>query len=128
MTINSFEDLEIWKKSRELSDRIYQVSKSDLFRRDFDLVKQIIRSSGSCIDNIAEGFERGGNKEFIQFLFISKGSIGETRSQLYRALDQKYISEKDFDDLKRDCLEISRKISGFIKYLKTSKFKGEKYH
>ena len=124
----TFEELEIWQRARIISNSIFEATKVNGFSRDFELARQIIRSSGSCMDNIAEGFERGGNKEFIQFLFISKGSIGETRSQLYRAMDRNYISESEFGVLKNDCLEISRQISGFIKYLKQSEFKGEKFH
>lgn len=128
MKIESFEELEIWQVARSVCKLIYLKSSEEKFNKDFDLVRQIRRSSGSCMDNIAEGFERGGNKELIQFLFIAKGSIGETRSQLYRALDLNYISKKDFEQLKNECLTISKKISGFIKYLKNSEFKGTKYH
>ena len=124
----SFEELEVWQLSRKLSDKIYKVTSLDRFRKDFELVKQINRSSGSCMDNIAEGFERGGNRELIQFLFISKGSIGETRSQVYRGFDREYISKQQFEELINDCLEISKRISGFIKYLKQSEFEGEKFH
>lgn len=86
-TFNKFEDIIAWQKARELCKFIKFYADKDLFARDFKLVSQIRSSSGSAMDNIAEGFERGGNKEFIQFLFIAKGSVGETRSQLYRALD-----------------------------------------
>ena len=96
-TIERFEDLEAWKIAREVTKEIYRVSKNDLFIRDFGLRDQICRASVSIMSNIAEGFERDGNKEFVNFLSIAKGSSGEVRSQLYVALDQNYISENEFN-------------------------------
>ena len=87
-TFSSFEEIEAWKLSRVLANKIYKVSMDGSFSRDYKLKDQINGSSGSVMDNIAEGFERDGTREFIQFLAIAKGSIGETRSQLYRALDR----------------------------------------
>ena len=88
-TVKRFEELEIWKLARKICDEIYQVSISTPLQKDYKLNNQIKGSSGSIMDNIAEGFERDGNREFIQFLSISRGSSGETRSQLYRVLDRK---------------------------------------
>lgn len=91
--IRTFEDIESWVKARKLADEIFRISNRENMRRDFALKDQVNRSIGSVMDNIAEGFERGGNKEFIQYLFIAKGSAGETRSQLYRMLDRQCISK-----------------------------------
>ena len=93
-TVNNFEDLEIWQMAREICRKIHEYTQRENFRRDFSLVDQMKRSSGSIMDNIAEGFEREGTKEFIQYLYISKGSSGECRSQTYHALDRKYINEE----------------------------------
>lgn len=126
-TINRFEDLEIWQLAREISANVYRLTKSNPFSRDFGLVDQIRQSSGSVMDNIAEGFEREGRNEFIQFLSIAKGSAGESRSQLYRAKDQEYISEIEFETLKGQLVMVSVKIKRFMDYLKTSELKGNKY-
>jgi len=126
-TFNRFEDILAWQKARELCKILNGFTLKELFSKDFKLVSQIKSSSGSAMDNIAEGFERGGNKEFIQFLFISKGSAGETRSQLYRALDNSYISEEEFQ--KAYCLaeDISKLVAGLINHLKSTNTKGDKF-
>jgi len=126
-TIRKFEDLEVWQKARILCQKIYKLTKNNKFARDFGLKDQILDSSGSIMDNIAEGFERGGNKEFKQFLAIAKGSSGETRSQLYRALDRDYIEQKDFDDCYSLANDIGKMIKGLMDYLQTSDYKGIKY-
>ena len=93
-TVTRFEDLEVWKLAREQAKAIYVLTNEGSFAKDFSLKDQINRSAGSAMDNIAEGFERFTNKEFAQYLIISKGSNGEVRSQLYRAFDKGYITEE----------------------------------
>lgn len=126
-TVKVFEDLEIWKLSRVLCNDINTIANNSELKRDYRLYGQIDGSSGSIMDNIAEGFERNGNKEFIQFLSIAKASCGETRSQLYRVFDRNYIDEKEFNKLKDQTIVLSKMIGGFISYLKKSDFKGSKY-
>jgi four helix bundle protein len=126
-TIQRFEDLEVWKLARELALDIYKTTLKGTFANDNDLKWQIRKSSGSVMDNIAEVFERDGNKEFIQFLSISKGSVGEARSQLYRALDRKHLTQEEFDELFKKVIHLSKKISTFINYLKSNELKGLKF-
>ena len=116
-----FEDIESWKMARLLTKDVYLITYKNLFRKDFGLVDQIRRAAVSVMSNIAEGFERRTNKEFIQFLYISKASAGEVRSQLYTALDLNYINEKEFKDLYSRTESISQRISAFIKYLDSCK-------
>jgi four helix bundle protein len=126
-TIKKFEDLEIWQSARELSKEIIQIVKTTDLKSDFKLRDQIKGSSGSVMDNIAEGFERDGNLEFRQFLAIAKGSAGETRSQLYRVLDNNYIEEEKMRQLTSEYEILSRRISNFITYLNKQDFKGNKF-
>jgi four helix bundle protein len=117
MKINRFEELEVWQLSRTLVKEIYKVTNEGQFKKDFALRDQIRRAGLSVISNIAEGFERKTKNELIQFLFISKGSSGEVRSQLYAASDLKYISDEQFKELFNLSESVSRTISAFIKYL-----------
>lgn len=128
MKIECFEDIESWKKARELTNLIYRHSKRGEFARDFGLRDQIRRASTSIMSNIAEGFERGGDKEFLQFLPTAKGSCGEVRSQLYVALDQEYLSQAEFEELRQRAVSISRLISGFMTYLNRSQLRGSKFN
>jgi len=121
-----FEELDIWKQSREFCVDIYKITNYELFSKDFKLRDQIRASSGSIMDNIAEGFERNGNKEFIQFLYVAKGSCGETRSQLHRALDNNYINKDEYSVMYNKAFQLSKSISGFIQYLKNSEITGHK--
>ena len=113
-TIKKFEDLEVWKVARELCHDIFKLTLQDAFSKDFGLKDQIRGSSGSVMDNIAEGFERDGSREFVQFLSISKGSCGENRSQLYRARDQNYITKEQFELLSQKTIDLGRKISNLM--------------
>lgn len=126
-TIEKFEDLEAWKLAREVTKEIYRVTKNDFFISDYGLRDQICRASVSVMSNIAEGFERDGNKEFINFLSIAKGSSGEVRSQLYIALDQNYISENEFNFIYGKATQNGRVIAGLINYLKQSEIRGIKF-
>jgi len=126
-TIERFEDLEAWKMSREIVKEVYRISKNDLFARDFGLCDQICRASVSVMSNIAEGFERDGKKEFINFLSIAKDSSGEVRSQLYAALDQNYVTQKEFDFVYGKADQTSRILAGLIKYLNQTEIKGMKF-
>ena len=116
-TAQQFEDLHVWQDARALVKDIYTASKQRVFYRDIGLREQIRRAATSTMSNIAEGFERGTRKEFIQFLNIAKGSVGEARSQLYVALDQEYLSETRFTELKEMAITLSRRIASFIAYL-----------
>ncbi len=126
-TIQRFEDLEIWQEARRLFNQIKDIALETELKNDFKLKDQIKGSSGSVMDNIAEGFERDGNLEFRQFLSIAKGSAGETRSQLYRVFDSNYISEEKLKKLVNDYEQLSKRISGFISYLNKRDFKGNKF-
>ena len=116
----SFEEITSWQKSRLFNKRIYEITENIGFKRDFDLVRQIRRASISISSNIAEGFERNTDKEFVYFLYVSKASAGEVRSQLYLALDLNYIPKIEFDELYLNVSDISKLLSGFIKYLENS--------
>jgi four helix bundle protein len=127
MRIKKLEDLESWKKARKLTNAVYEETARGSYIRDFGLKDQIRRASISILSNIAEGFERGGDKEFLQFLAMAKGSCGEVRAQLYIAVDQGYLSQALFDELSNNTREISGLISGLMKYLSHSDLKGSKY-
>ncbi|MGB2867450.1 MAG: four helix bundle protein [Bacteroidota bacterium] len=116
-----FEDLEVWRKGRELTKRIYSCSKQKGFGRDFALSDQIRRACISITSNIAEGFEAQSNAEFVKFLNYARRSASEVKSQLYLALDQEYVSNREFAELFGLSSDISKMLYGFIKYLKGSR-------
>jgi four helix bundle protein len=116
----SFEEINSWQKSRIFNKIIYKITENPNFKKDFDFVRQIRRASISISSNIAEGFERNTDKEFIYFLYVAKASSGEVRSQLYLAFDLDYITKQEFENLIESITEISKLLSGFIKYLQTS--------
>ncbi len=117
-TFEKFEDIEAWKKARTLTQRIYIVTAQQKFAKDFSLKDQIRRAAISVMLNIAEGFGRKSGKEFSQYLFIAHGSVTEVQSALYVALDQQYLGQDSFNELYNECLEISKMLSGLIKYLR----------
>jgi len=127
MQIKNFEDLEIWREARRLTREIYTISIAPKFSKDFGLRDQMRRAVVSIMSNIAEGFERGGNQEFIQYLYIAKGSCGEARSQLYVALDQGYVDQKAIDNLLIALKRLSVMIKHLIDHLKRSGMRGPKY-
>ena len=127
MKITRFEDLEIWKLARELVKKVYRLSGKGDMAKDFKFRDQWRDSTRSIMDNPAEGFERGGNKEFSHFLSIAKGSAGESRSQSYSAFDLNYINQEEFDDVFQDLVVVSGKISHLMEYLRESDIKGIKF-
>jgi len=126
-TVKRFEDLECWKKARELNRRVYLLCRDGALARDFGLRDQMRRAGISVMSNIAEGFERGGRKEFIQFLAVAEGSAGELRTQVVALLDVGYVSQQSYDELYRLAEEIGRIIGGLMKYLQSSEVPGPKY-
>jgi four helix bundle protein len=127
MTIRRFEDVDAWKEARRLVNLVYEaINGNQNFQKDFRLTGQIQGASISVMSNIAEGFSRRSNKEFIQFLFISKSSAAEVQSQLYVALDQKYISNENFEQIYNQAETVSKLNSGFIKYLRSQPNKPNK--
>lgn len=125
--MKNFEDLNVWKQARQLTQEVYRLTKTEKFRQDFGLRDQIQRATISVMSNIAEGFERGGNQEFVQFLYVAKASCGEVRSQLYVVLDQGYATANDSEKSLQLFRRLSGMISNLITYLRESDMKGEKF-
>jgi four helix bundle protein len=126
-TVKRFEDLDVWQKARQLCLEIHAICIVEPLSRDFGLRDQMNRSSGSIMDNIAEGFEREGKHELIQFLSYAKSSAAELRSQLHRARDRSYLSDEEFQKLYDLTFQIGKMLGGFMKYIKGTDIKGLKY-
>lgn len=126
-TIQRFEDIEAWKSARKACNLVYELTRSGEISKDYALTNQLRRAAISIASNIAEGFEREGNKEFLNFLSIAKGSCGEVKTQLYVARDQNYIDEASFSRSYELLSETSRIISGFMKYLRQTELRGHKF-
>lgn len=126
-TITKFEELEIWQLTRNLYNKIWIVAERLRLKKEFRFAEQMKSSSGSAMDNIAEGFERSSRLEFLNSLSISKGELGELKSQLYRCADNQYISQEEFDELYSLTQIVSKKIASFIIYLNSTKLKGLKF-
>ncbi|MEO1010656.1 MAG: four helix bundle protein [Bacteroidota bacterium] len=125
--VKEFEDLEIWQSARGICNDIWDIIENTSLGKDYKPRDQMNGSSGSIMDNIAEGFERNGNREFIQFLSIAKASCGELRSQLYRCLDRKHIDRDLLEKLKGKTKIEGKQIGAFMRYLKNSEKRGSKY-
>ena len=123
----SFEDLKIFQMARDLCKEVYAITKESEFHKDSRFVQQIHAAAGSVMDNIAEGFERDGNKEYINFLYIAKGSCGEVRSQIIRASDVGFIDKETATKLYNESLNLSKSIAKFITSLKDSNLSGLKF-
>lgn len=122
-----FEEMEVWKGSRVIVNRVYDMSDKGIFARDYALKDQMRKAAISVMSNIGEGAERDGDNENIVFLSYSKGSVGELRSQLYIALDRKYIDEKEFKEIYDILMKQGALIKGYMRYLKNSEMKGKRY-
>lgn len=120
MAFTRFEEIEAWQMARKLSHQVYALAGEGRLRRDFSLKDQLLRAVGSIMDNIAEGFDAGGNNEFVRFLNYSKRSCSEVQSQLYRILDQQYCAQDRFDELYEATRLIRAKIGALIAYLENS--------
>jgi len=126
-TVARFEDLDVWQKARALVNEVYALTRDGSFGRDFALRDQIRRAAVSVTANIAEGFERGGDREFHQFLAVAKGSCGEVRSHLWSALDQGYVTQVQHGEMRKRAEEVGRMIAGLMRHLRRSPLRGSKY-
>lgn len=121
MLVKRFEDLDVWKEARRLVNMVYDLTGKDLFRRDFGLREQIQKAAVSCMSNVAEGFDSDTKQQFIQMLSYTKRSSSEVQSELYVALDRKYINENEFNKSYEQSKSVRKLANGFIRYLRTGK-------
>jgi four helix bundle protein len=126
-TFKRFEEIQAWQRARELTREVYEVTRQGAFAKGYGLRDQIRKSAVSVMSNIAEGFERGGRREFLQFLAVAKGSAGELTSQLYVAMDQSYLTRESFEQLHKDADDAGRLIGGLMNYLQRTRIQGLKY-
>lgn len=127
-TVQRFEDLEVWQDARELVKRVYHLTTKFPKHETFGLTNQLRRAAVSVMSNIAEGFERGSNNAFVQFLFMARGSCAEVRSHLYIALDLKYAPQSEIEEIRQHSEKLSRRLKTLIDYLRHSEMKGHKFH
>jgi len=126
-SIKKFEELEVWQKSRDQANGIWELSCKGSLKNDYGLKNQINKSTGSVMDNIAEGFGRKGNVEFVNFLTYSSGSNDEVRSQIHRMKDRSHIDDRTYKNLLIKSNDLGIRINNFINYLNNSEFKGIKF-
>ncbi|HYJ37420.1 MAG TPA: four helix bundle protein [Chitinophagaceae bacterium] len=120
--------MEVWKLAKEQAKKVFELCSREPFSKDFTLKKQMNDSSGSVMDNIAEGYERSGNGEFVYFLGVAKGSNGELRSQYYRVLDRKYFTQEEFNTFYAESENIGKQLGDFMDYLQQSPYKGPRFN
>ena len=121
MRIKGLEDIDVWKEARKLVNMVYDLTEKTLFRKDFGLKEQIQRAAVSCMSNVAEGFDSDTDQQFIQLLSYTKRSASEAQSELYVALDRKYITKEEFEEVYRQAQIVRKLANGFIRYLRTGR-------
>jgi four helix bundle protein len=121
MLIKRFEDTDVWKESRKLVNMIYNLTNEDLFKKDFGLREQIQKAAVSCMSNVAEGFDSDTKQQFVQLLSYTKRSASEVQSEIYVALDRKYITKEEFEEVYNQAKSVRKLANGFIRYLRTGK-------
>ena len=124
MLIKRFEDIDVWKEARKLVNMVYDLTNKNLFKQDFGLKEQIQKAAVSCMSNVAEGFDSDTKQQFIQMLSYTKRSSSEAQSELYVALDRKYVTQNEFDEVYSQAKSVRKLANGFIRYLKGNRLTG----